>query len=342
MLENIFANIISTAGFVVIVQVIALLFLCWMFRPTIIKAIEHLLGLQEKDERSANKNDNAGIIIAVFGVLLVSLYASNTHTLENKPPSAERQSEQIEQNIPIEKEEPPVVVDKQTAQTTSNEQKNDTPKSVPAPKQEQSQNIVPIRKDVDGRGISASEPKYEGLVGYVAVGYSDGDDKQSPYNTPWLIKTYERDKQFWNESGNAIEHKTEIVVKKQFLKLDRNIYYHGYLLVQRISDGKEFYINVKNFITKPYWTYKDIKEAAKVGHFIAVYNQKSDYYPVNLDNKKVDLPNGTLVFISGTTGTYGRGGPNNRTHQVEGGYWREDAQRYGGAFFNIGDLTIQY
>ena len=339
MLENIVEHIINTGGFVIIVQVIALLFLCWMFRPTISRAIEHLLGIKENSDNIVSKSDNTGVIIAVFGLLLVSLYLSNTHHPDNHPPNSEEQPTQIEQSVPTEKKDMPVVTDNRTNQTTITEQKEDAPKAVP--KQEQAQTIVRIRKDVEGRGISAGEPQYEGLVGYAVVGYSDADTKR-PFDTPWQIKTYERDKQFWNETDDVLDHKTEIVVKKQFLKFDRNIYYHGYLLVQRLADDKEFYIDVHNFITKPYWTYKDAKEAAKVGHFIAVYNQKSDYYPVDLDNRKVDLPDGTLVYISGTTGTYGRGGPNRNTHQVGGSYWREDAQRYGGVFFNIEDLTIQY
>lgn len=200
-------------------------------------------------------------------------------------------------------------------------------------------------KHLRGRGHSdggREEPQYVGVVGYAAVYYSDLDWREGPHDTPWHIKTYEKDKQFWNEASEGLEHKTKVVVKQQWLEHKRYDNYDGYLEVERLSDGRRFYIDVGNFITEPYWTYGDVMSAIKIGKCFATYQQKSDYYPVNIDNKRVDLPDGTWVIVDGTTGTYGRGRPDNKTHQVTGLYWREDKQRYDGAFFNKDDLQFQY
>lgn len=205
--------------------------------------------------------------------------------------------------------------------------------------------VTGIHKDLKGRGesdVGRNEPQYVGVIGYIAVSHSDLTTADAPYETPWPVKTYAPDKQFWNETDTPLEHKTEVVVKNQMLKHRGYSYYVGYLCVQRRSDGQEFYIDVNNFITKPYWTYSDPIAAAREGDYLAVFQQRSDYYPVDRNNKKVDIPDGTVVFISGPTGTYGRGGPDKRTHPLGGSCWREDKQRYGAVFFSQEDLQIQY
>ena len=120
--------------------------------------------------------------------------------------------------------------------------------------------------------------------------------------------------------------------------------YSGYLLVKKVDSAEQFYINVNNFITKPYWTYNDIQSAAKIGYIVAEYKQTSDYYPVNQGNNKVDLDSGTRVLITGTTGTYGSRGPNKNTNSIETIIFKEWEYGYGGVsvFFNSQDLSIVY
>lgn len=60
--------------------------------------------------------------------------------------------------------------------------------------------------------------------------------------------------------------------------------------------------------------------------------------------KKVELENGTLVLVKRLTGTYGRRGPNKKTHPIEGmvcGKWKYE---YGciTVFFAAEDLKIVY
>lgn len=415
-LQTLFEQLSQMSGLVMVVQIASVLVLCWMFRPTIARIIEHLFGLPHtndnsyKDDTSTSldktsrlksgsitvnvtnvninnptnvqinhgsldvdgvqsriANDNTEIstpylkssllkrhrklLFGCLGVALIAWYYSGTQP-DNPPEkiatvqttqteTAELPSSNTPPKIEATVAEPtpiPASEPKKTEPTTS-QQPNTTPPI---------QNPIAMtitRKQLNGRGLSdggRDEPQYVGVIGYAAVYYSDLDYREGPHDTPWHIKTYEKDKQFWRETGEGLEHKTEIIVKKQWLEHKTHDIYHGYLEVERRSDGKTFYIDVKNFITNPYWKSGDVMSAIKVGKCFATFQQKSDYYPVDINNKKVDMPDGTWVIVEGLTGTYGRGGPDNRTHQVSGLYWREDLNRYGGAAFNIDDLQFQY
>lgn len=193
-----------------------------------------------------------------------------------------------------------------------------------------------------GRSDSGrSEPQYVGIIGYAVSDYkySSDDDALEP---PWSVSIYEKDKQFYNEVG-TIEHKTEVVVLSQELHHEGFGNYSGYLTVEDTKTSEEYILDVSNFITKPYWTY-DIYEAAKVGDCIAEFNQVSDYYPVDRDNEKVVLDDGFSVLVTGTTGTYGKGGPDKSTNQIEAIVFKEWTYGYGGVsvFFNAEDLTLTY
>ena len=415
ILENFLVQIALMGGFIFVVLICATLFLCWMFRPTISRIIEHILGLpntkedeaksieiatnektgkhtaehitvnvtnvtinnpenvhidhrkidvndtpiksqdkpkevvhipSEKRHLTPNNNSHNKLVIAFALMALFSLWQIVTN-LGNTPESTAVIDETVNPSVneitqsknEEEKTEEKSLLPMQSSTEPSDQQtKSDT--------QNKSPTAYGIRKNLRGRGHSDSgreEPQYVGIIGYAVVGYNDLDYYgKIPIEQPWRIKTYERDKQFWNETEDGLEHKTEVLVKNQELKHDGYDNYSGYLDVTRRSDGRNFYIDVKNFITTPYWNNGDVLSAVKVGKCMAVYRQKSDYYPVNIDNKKVDLPDGTLIIVDSQTGTYGRGRPDNRTHQVSGVFWREDAQKYGGAFFNKDDLQIQY
>jgi len=188
-----------------------------------------------------------------------------------------------------------------------------------------------------------SEPQYVGVVGYaVNWGESYYDDEEY-LSGNWTVPIYEKDKQFYNEVG-TIAHKTEVLVVSQELEHEGYSAYSGYLTVEDIAAKEQYIIDVMNFITKPYWTYDDLLNAVSVGHFIAEFNQVSDYYPVNKSNEKVELEDGTIVHVIGKTGTYGRNGPDDETNQIEAIVFKEWKYGYGGVsvFFNVDDLKLIY
>ena len=239
-----------------------------------------------------------------------------------------------------------------TAQTLQLEDEPATPMpSEPTPTPTHTEEPTPeptIRpEDLNGRGwsdVGREEPEYKNISGYVVIDYDDyelahTDDFPS---SPWYVPIYEKDKQFYTEIG-TVEHKTEVIVKDQELEHEGHGAYSGYLLVESIETGDSFYIDVGNFLTKPYWTYSP-NEAVKVGYYIAELNQVSDYYPVSLDNEKVELEDGTLVLVTGRTGTYGRGRVDNDTHPIEGIVFKQWKYGYGSStvYFTAADLTVIY
>lgn len=199
----------------------------------------------------------------------------------------------------------------------------------------------------NGRGSSdsgRSEPQYVGERGYLAVSGSYYDDKDDGcLKQPWYISTYEKDKQFWKENGK-VEHKTEVRVLWQELEHKGWGNYSGMLLVERLDNGKQIYVDVNNFITKPYWTYADLEDAVRIGVFLAEYHQSSDYYPVDKGNEKAQLKDGIIVLVVGPTGTYGCRGPDDETNQLKGIVYKKWKYGYGGVpiFFNKDDLSIIY
>lgn len=201
-------------------------------------------------------------------------------------------------------------------------------------------------ESIEGHGHSdsgRSEPQYVGIIGY-AVNYGKSYYDQEEYlNANWTVPVYEKDKQFYNEVG-TIAHKTEILVLSQELEHEGYGAYSGYLTVEDTVTGEQYLIDVMNFGTKPYWTYDDLLKAVSAGHFIAEYNQVSDYYPVNKSNDKVELEDGTIVHVIRKTGTYGKNGPDDETNQIEAIVFKEWKYGYGGVsvFFNVDDLTLTY
>lgn len=204
---------------------------------------------------------------------------------------------------------------------------------------------IEIQKDLNGRGSSdsdRSEPQYVGVSGYVVVGHKQETDlkrSESFSETPWTIPTISI---FDNKSLN---HKTEVTVTAQELEHEGWGNYSGKLTVE-IADTKEkAIIDVDNFITKPYWSYDDLEEAAEVGYYIAEYNKKSTKYPVDRDNEKVILENGTKILVVGLTGLYtGSERPDQFKNPIEAIVYKEWTYGYGGVevFFNPKDLTIIY
>ncbi|MBR6739050.1 MAG: peptidoglycan-binding protein, partial [Oscillospiraceae bacterium] len=202
--------------------------------------------------------------------------------------------------------------------------------------------------ELNGRGHSdggREEPEYVGQRGYIGYyeHFTSNAEGDKCFDTPWLVPTYRKDRQFWVEDG-TIEHKTEVIVISQELKHEGYGAYSGMLLVERLDNKKQVYVNVMSFITKPYWTYSDLVEAVRVGDYIAEYNDSGSYYPVGTSNSRIDLPDGTLVLVKGVTGLHGRNGPDNEITPIEGMVWKEWKYGYGGVtvYFTEEDLTIVY
>ena len=398
ILETLLGQAMQMGGFIFVVLICAALFLCWLFRPTISRVVEHLLGLPHTNDTDSDakmlqsvptveKSDSGHItvnvtnvnihnptnvqinhgsldadgvsrqytwpdlkkprkfILGCIGVALLAWWFTGTQPEDIHEPIIESNSPQEElAELPAQNTQ--INVESSVAKSPSEPKVAETvPQPNPTPQIATAAAPTTMQKRLRGRGLSdggREEPQYVGVVGYAAVYYSDLNWQEGPHDTPWHIKTYERDKQFWHETNEGLEHKTKVAVKQQWLEHKGYDNYDGYLEVERLSDGRSFYIDVGNFITEPYWTYGDVVSAIKVGKCFATFQQKSDYYPVNLDNRKVNIPDGTWVIVDGTTGTYGRGRPDNKTHQITGLYWREDKQRYAGAFFNKDDLEFQY
>ena len=163
--------------------------------------------------------------------------------------------------------------------------------------------------------------------------------------TPWTIPVYQKDKQFWEETG-TIDHKTEIVVIGQELEMPKRSYStsrcSGYLHVIRMDSGEACWLNVDNYVNSPYWE-KSLTNAQEKGYCIATFKQVSDYYPVTKGNEKAELEDGTLVLLvmrSKASGT----SPDKTNNTIPGIVFKQWKVSYGGVtvWFNASDLTLTY
>jgi len=199
-----------------------------------------------------------------------------------------------------------------------------------------------------GRGIPDTvgvEPDYRGVVGYVAL---QTDWEVSRFNTfsqtPWLFATYDRDgKDGWKQIG-TIRHKTAVLVVDQEIRESMGHKYIGYLQVIRLDVNDKLWIDVKQFVTVPYWTL-ELKEAINYGYCIAVYNDKSGELPINKKKRHGPLPEGTRVlvcdkrsarYISSDMEHNPMLGIVFRSNEAGGSYFRTFL------FFNPRDLTMVY
>ncbi len=209
--------------------------------------------------------------------------------------------------------------------------------------------VLVVSRDWSGdRGAlnSGSVPDYISVLGYAAVSKDQKlDDNTDFEKTPWEIPVYRKDKQFWEEDG-TIGHKTEVVVIAQELEEPKRKYSTskctGYLHVIRMDTGKDCWLDVKNFVVQPYWE-DPLTEAWEKGFCIAVFNQKSDYYPVTGQNAKVEIEDGTKVLVP-MKSTYYSSSPDKTNNPMPAYVFREWKYGYGGVdvFFNTEDLTLVY
>lgn len=194
--------------------------------------------------------------------------------------------------------------------------------------------IPPDRGNCNSSGWS--EPNYIGTTGYVSAYHEESIEKNENFSSDiWMIPTYEKDKQFWNKSGE-ISHKTIVTVLDQELNHEGHGFYSGYLHV-KTEDNKEFYIEVHNYILNPYWEMQDLYDMAQEGMYVAEFKQSSKYYPVFKDGEKADLEDGTIVLVIGTT----HFAENTVKDAIEAIVYKQWTYGYGGVsvFFSSEDLS---
>ncbi|WCM63719.1 hypothetical protein [Paenibacillus polymyxa] len=197
---------------------------------------------------------------------------------------------------------------------------------------------------LNGRGRSDNgreEPHYVGLNGYAAASSSDvsrASEFQEKFpSDPWKISKLKQvgDNKFDN-SGKTAKHKTEVTVKKQILTHKGFGTYEGALLVQEISTKNEYYIDVYNFVTYPYWE-NNIESAVKEGPVLAVYNGKGTK-PADRQGTWVDLPEGSKVIADSIeyVGT--------NKGKVRAEVYKEWDRGFGGVdiYFDVNSLDIYY
>lgn len=261
--------------------------------------------------------------------------------------TADLNSSATKQNVTFNKDVSAVI-------KTGKENTNSSTSSLPSPSLDsqitnaQSNYHDHANEMLNGHGISdigREAPDYIDMIGYAVVygdsSYNIEESDQFQNTDLWQVPTYTQDKQFWNITG-YISHKTQVVVRRQELTHDGFDFYSGYLLVERMDDHSQCWIDVGNFSTKPYWTYtNDLSKAAKAGIFIAEYHQVSVYYPVDRSNRnaqKMDIPDGSIVLVTEymETSTDGICIQGKVLGNWQYGYGMVDA------YFNPKDLTIIY
>ena len=149
------------------------------------------------------------------------------------------------------------------------------------------------RGDPDEVGV---EPDYRGVVGYMSLQTSwDVSQFNTFTRTPWQLPVYERDGDIWIVS-DSIKHKTPVLVIDQVLREEKGHKFRGYLKVARLDIHRIVWIDVRQFVTVPYWTL-ELPEAVKYGYCIAVYRNRSHYEPMDRKAHRGTLPDGIRVLM---------------------------------------------
>ncbi len=294
-------------------------------------------------KRNLNAVIKYGVItVAWILYLIIAMAGSNNDNSENTPDTMS-----VETNI--QEESTDSAVNESEIENLETEGNLQDDVSTEVEKEEITSTEI-RNEELNGRGradVGRSEPDYINVIGYAVISSSQEYEIEHTDNFEdvnlWIVPTYEQDKQFWNETEITLPHKTEVVVKEQYLEHEGYGAYSGYLLVEKKDDGQQYYINVRNYITKPYWDYeKEIHKAALTGSFVAEYHQLSDYYPVSNDGSKVELEDGMHVLVTGVAGTSRNVKPGETG--IDAVVWKEWKYGYGGVtvHFNEEDLTIIY
>lgn len=214
--------------------------------------------------------------------------------------------------------------------------------------QEASQTIASTFHDatnIKGRGLIDSfgtEPYYIDTIGYVSVYTNSALEENIDYSiTPWHVPVYDKTEAGWEETG-TIEHKTKIGIISQELWKQNGKEYQGYLGYRDLKSGEQGYINVKNYITVPYWE-QNVLNAVDKGYGIAVFKQKSKYIPVYKDGRKAEVNNNTKILLP-AKGSYYVSIMDRINYQIPGIVFikRNNKMEPCFVFFNKDDLTLIY
>lgn len=196
-------------------------------------------------------------------------------------------------------------------------------------------------ESLKGRGMGYTSPEYVGVIGYVVTGLYDVSFEKDGCCTDgdWQVPIYEKDKQFWKVAGE-VSHKTEVVVLEQELSMSIRAY-SGYLLVKQLDNGAEYYIELGNYMTKPYWE-QDVISAVSDGYVLAEFNQVSDYYPVFMNGGAYPMEDGTVLLLVGKSGLSRY--INMYTNQLEAKRYIKVSKGWiiRDVYVNADDLTIIY
>lgn len=198
--------------------------------------------------------------------------------------------------------------------------------------------------DMKGRGLrdNAGEPYYVGVNGYAVVYVDANLESESEYNnTPWTVPVYIKDNGDYVLNGK-INHKVKIEIIGQELKKQNGREYEGFLEFQELETGRVGYINVKNFVTIPYWN-QDVSQAVATGYGIAVFEQSSKYTPVYKDGEAATVKKGTQVLLP-ARGTYYVSTMNRVDYQIVGIVFetKNNTIEPQYIFFNKNDLSVIY
>lgn len=147
-----------------------------------------------------------------------------------------------------------------------------------------------------GRGEAAEEPDYVGIVGFVSLPKDPGTDLFELYDKVyWTVPLYRKTEGGYEQAG-TIPHKRTVLVTGQQLEGDGAGAYRGTLDIVRLDTGESCALDVKCFVTLPYWNLGP-REAAAHGYAMAVYRETPGEVPRTGDGKSAGLRDGTKVLI---------------------------------------------
>ncbi len=202
-------------------------------------------------------------------------------------------------------------------------------------------------EEMKGRGepdVVGEEPDYRGIVGYMALQTSWEVSRFNTFTqTPWLLPVYENTGEKW-KVVDTIKHKTPVLVVEQRIREQKGHKFAGYLKVVRLDTHHMIWVDVKQFVTVPYWT-MDLEKAVQYGYVIAVYRNNSRYEPMDNKKHRGTLPDGLRVLMCDTkTARYFSKEPAHnpllgivfRSKEEKDAYYRTFL------FFNRDDLSMVY
>ena len=203
-----------------------------------------------------------------------------------------------------------------------------------------------VRSDLSAAGRGEADPKgnepdYTGLIGY-AVLPLDPEICRSPaiLDAYWHIPLYRRsgDGTRMIRDGQAIGHKTPVIVAGQELEPDGENGYKGYLQIIRLDTRTPCILDVSCFVTIPYW-YLPLTESADYGYGLAVYRETPGEGPREEDGSACRLRDGTKILIP-YTGAVAGTSPRPETLKVQGILFSEDEPHV--IYFRPEDLLPNY